>query len=150
MHFVSAMFRSQAGMDAVIVLYKGGAPALIDVISGQAHVALPTVVTASAHIRSGKIKPLAVGGAKGLAILPEVPTAAEAGLPGYGAAIWWAWVPTINLRIDYLKPAVGDALKASARVRRSGKTVAVIDIDVFDEKGGLAAVGRGTYSSHRS
>ena len=58
-------------------------------------------------------------------------------------------VPTINLRIDYLKPAVGDSLKATARVRRSGKTVAVIDIDVFDEKGGLVALGRGTYSPQR-
>ncbi len=58
-------------------------------------------------------------------------------------------VPTINLRIDYLKPAVGDALKATARVRRAGKTVAVIDIDVFDEKGGLVAIGRGTYSPQR-
>jgi uncharacterized protein (TIGR00369 family) len=54
-------------------------------------------------------------------------------------------VPTINLRIDYLKPAVGDALVASARVRRAGKTVAVVDIDVNDEKGGLVAIGRGTY-----
>ena len=42
-------------------------------------------------------------------------------------------VPTINLRIDYLKPAVGDALIAKARVRRAGKTVAVVDIDVSDE-----------------
>lgn len=58
-------------------------------------------------------------------------------------------VPTINLRIDYLKPAVGDALKATARVRRAGKTVAIIDIDVYDEKGGLVAIGRGTYSPQR-
>ena len=54
-------------------------------------------------------------------------------------------VPTINLRIDYLKPAVGEALIAKARVRRAGKTVAVVDIDVSDEKGGLVAIGRGTY-----
>jgi uncharacterized protein (TIGR00369 family) len=58
-------------------------------------------------------------------------------------------VPTINLRIDYLKPAVGDALVAVARVRRAGRTVAVIDIDVTDEKGGLVALGRGTYSPQR-
>lgn len=58
-------------------------------------------------------------------------------------------VPTINLRIDYLKPAVGDSLKATARVRRSGKTVAVVDIDVVDEKGSLVAIGRGTYSPQR-
>ena len=54
-------------------------------------------------------------------------------------------VPTINLRIDYLKPAVGDALTATARVRRTGKMIAVVDIDVMDEKGSLVAIGRGTY-----
>jgi uncharacterized protein (TIGR00369 family) len=58
-------------------------------------------------------------------------------------------VPTINLRIDYLKPAVGDALTATARVRRAGKSVAVVDIDVFDEKNSLVAIGRGTYSPQR-
>jgi uncharacterized protein (TIGR00369 family) len=58
-------------------------------------------------------------------------------------------VPTINLRIDYLKPAVGDALTATARVRRSGKTVAIVDIDVVDEQGALVALGRGTYSPKR-
>lgn len=58
-------------------------------------------------------------------------------------------VPTMNLRIDYLKPAVGDALTATARVRRSGKTVAIVDIDVLDENGALVALGRGTYSPKR-
>lgn len=55
-------------------------------------------------------------------------------------------VPTINIRIDYLKPAIGDSVSGTARVRRAGRTVAVVDIDVFDEKGALVAVGRGTYS----
>lgn len=55
-------------------------------------------------------------------------------------------VPTINLRIDYLKPAFGASLTAIARVRRHGRTVAVVDIDVTDEKGSLVAVGRGTYA----
>jgi uncharacterized protein (TIGR00369 family) len=58
-------------------------------------------------------------------------------------------VPTINLRIDYLKPAVGDRLTAMARVRRTGKTVALVDIDVMDEKGSLVALGRGTYHPQR-
>jgi uncharacterized protein (TIGR00369 family) len=58
-------------------------------------------------------------------------------------------VPTINLRIDYLKPAVGDGLTATARVRRSGKTVAVVDIDVMDDKGSVVALGRGTYYPQR-
>ena len=55
-------------------------------------------------------------------------------------------VPTINLRIDYLRPSVGDYLDATAIVRRAGKSTAVIDIDVFGPDGKLVAVGRGTYS----
>ncbi|HWP89486.1 MAG TPA: PaaI family thioesterase [Burkholderiales bacterium] len=58
-------------------------------------------------------------------------------------------VPTINLRVDYLKPAVGDGLTAIARVRRTGKTAAVVDIDVMDEKGSVVALGRGTYYPQR-
>ncbi len=94
MHFVSAMFKSHAGIDATIALYKGGAPALIDVMGGHAHMAVATVVTAGPHIRTGKIKALATGGAKRVAVMPDLPTVAEAGLPGYEASIWWAWAAT--------------------------------------------------------
>ena len=55
-------------------------------------------------------------------------------------------VPTINLRIDYLRPAVGGVLTGTARVRRAGRTVALVDVDVYDEQRALVAVGRGTYS----
>ena len=55
-------------------------------------------------------------------------------------------VPTINLRIDYLAPAIGAHLDATATVRRAGRTVAVVDIDVFNPEGKLVAIGRGTYS----
>lgn len=58
-------------------------------------------------------------------------------------------VPTINLRIDYLRPATGAALKGVATVRRAGKTVAVVDIDVLDDQNRLVAVGRGTYSPQK-
>ena len=94
MHFVSAMFRSVAGFKGEIALYKGGAPALIDVMSGQAHVAVATIPTANTHIRSGKIKALAVGAAKRAPSLPDVPSTKEAGLPSYEAEIWWAWATT--------------------------------------------------------
>jgi len=55
-------------------------------------------------------------------------------------------VPTINVRIDYLRPAVGGVLTGTARVRRAGRTVALVDVDVYDEQRALVAVGRGTYS----
>jgi uncharacterized protein (TIGR00369 family) len=58
-------------------------------------------------------------------------------------------VPTINLRIDYVRPAMGSVLTATARVRRSGRTVALVDVDVYDEQQALVAVGRGTYSPQR-
>ncbi|TAD88236.1 MAG: PaaI family thioesterase [Alphaproteobacteria bacterium] len=56
-------------------------------------------------------------------------------------------VPTVNLRIDYLKPALAPHLTASARVRRLGKSLAVTDIEVTDATGALVALGRGTYST---
>jgi uncharacterized protein (TIGR00369 family) len=61
-------------------------------------------------------------------------------LLGYG-------VPTINIRIDYLRPASATRLRARARVRKSGRTVGVVDIDVLDDQDRLIAVGRGTYGT---
>ena len=56
-------------------------------------------------------------------------------------------LPTINFRVDYLRPAVGTGLVATARVRRAGKSVGVVDVDVADEGGRLVAIGRATYST---
>lgn len=56
-------------------------------------------------------------------------------------------LPTINFRVDYLKPAMKTALTVVGRVRRSGKSVGVVDIDVFDDAKSLVAIGRATYST---
>ena len=56
-------------------------------------------------------------------------------------------LPTINFRVDYLRPAVDTALTATAHVRRAGKSVGVVDVDVFDDKRNLVAIGRATYST---
>ncbi|MEE9279646.1 MAG: PaaI family thioesterase [Myxococcota bacterium] len=68
-----------------------------------------------------------------------------------GTYVIWAvlgqGVPTINLRIDYLRPAVDTGLRATATVRRAGRTVALVDIDVHDDRGRLVAVGRGSYGT---
>ena len=58
-----------------------------------------------------------------------------------------AAVPTINFRVDYLRPALTATLTATARVRRSGRTVAIVDIDVADAEGRLCAIGRACYRS---
>jgi uncharacterized protein (TIGR00369 family) len=56
-------------------------------------------------------------------------------------------LPTINFRVDYLRPAIGTALTATARVRRAGKSVGVVDVDVADDQGRIVAIGRATYST---
>lgn len=56
-------------------------------------------------------------------------------------------VPTINLRVDYLRPASGTDLRAVARIRRMGRTVGVVDIDVLDDQGRVIALGRGSYGT---
>ena len=89
-HFWSAFFRSLSGIDLVILVYKGGFPAMIDVMGGQAHMTVGSIIQALPYIRSGKLKPLATGGAKRSATLPDLPTIAEAGVPGYTAGNWWA------------------------------------------------------------
>lgn len=56
-------------------------------------------------------------------------------------------VPTVNFRIDYLRPAIDTALVATARVRRAGKSIGVVDIDVHDASQNLVAIGRATYAT---
>jgi len=59
-------------------------------------------------------------------------------------------LPTVNFRVDYLRPAINTALTAIGTVRRLGKSVGVVDVDVFDDRGVLVAIGRATYSTVRS
>jgi len=56
-------------------------------------------------------------------------------------------LPTVNFRVDYLRPAIGTALTTTARVRRAGRSVGVVDVDVMDDKGNVVAIGRATYST---
>jgi tripartite-type tricarboxylate transporter receptor subunit TctC len=131
MHFASAMFRSHAGFKAEIALYKGGAPALIDVISGQAHLATATAVTAGPQIRSGKLKPLAVSSPKRLPAMPDVPTAAEAGLASYDAAIWWGWATTARTPdavLNKLNQEIAAILQTPETARRFATESAEIEI----------------------
>jgi len=88
-HLASELFRIQTGTDIVHVPYKGGGPATMDVMGGHAQINMGALVQALPHIRAGKLKALATSGPKRSPMLPEVPTAAEAGLPGYEATNWW-------------------------------------------------------------
>src|SRR5438270_2257682 len=88
-HLATELFRLQAGIDIVIVQYKGGGPALTDTIGGQVQMNIGSAVQNIPHVRNGKLRALGVGGKNRLAALPDVPTFAEAGLPGAEAMNWW-------------------------------------------------------------
>jgi tripartite-type tricarboxylate transporter receptor subunit TctC len=85
----AVMFDSMAGVDMVHVPYKGLSPALTDLLSGQVQVMFSSVVAILPHIKSGKLRGLAVTGSKRLPSMPDLPTIAESGLPGYDASSWY-------------------------------------------------------------
>lgn len=87
-HLASELFKSMAGVKMVHVAYKGDAGAMTDAISGYVQVTMPTVIAGMPHIKSGKLRPLAVGTAKRVPSLPEVPTVSESGVPGYESESW--------------------------------------------------------------
>ena len=91
-HLATELFRLQAGIEIVIVQYKGGGPALTDTIAGQVQMNVGSVIQNLPHVRSGKLKALGLGGAKRIPALPEVPTFAESGLNGAEANNWWGIV----------------------------------------------------------
>jgi tripartite-type tricarboxylate transporter receptor subunit TctC len=88
-HLATELFRLQSGINIVIVQYKGGGPALTDTIAGQVQMNIGSAVQNIPHVKTGKLRALGVGGKSRLAALPDVPTFAEAGLPGAEATNWW-------------------------------------------------------------
>lgn len=89
-HLAGVMFAEAAGIELMHVGYKGSAPALNDLIAGQIPLMFDPVQSPLANIKAGKLKPLGVSGAKRAAVLSDVPTIAEAGVPGYEMTAWWA------------------------------------------------------------
>ena len=87
-HLVGALFNSTAGIDLNHVPYKGSGPAMQDLIAGQVGVSFAGVPNVLGHVRSGRLRALGVTTATRWSELPDVPTLAEAGVPGYEATLW--------------------------------------------------------------
>jgi len=88
-HLSSELFRIMAGVNIVHVPFKGGGPATISVVAGQTQISIGSLIQTLSHIRSGRLRALGVGGMKRNSALADVPTIAEAGVPGYEANNWW-------------------------------------------------------------
>ena len=95
-HFGGELFKKVAKVDLVMVPYKGGGPAMIDVIAGQIPMMFSSVTQALVHVRSGKLRMIAIGAAKRSPVVPDVPTVIESGFPGYEVAVWWGIVAPVG------------------------------------------------------
>ncbi len=91
-HLAMELFKTMAGIDLVHVPYKGGGLALTDLIAGHVSIYVDPIITAMQFVQSGKTRALAVTTPRRASVLPDVPTAAEAGLPGYDVTGWYGIV----------------------------------------------------------
>lgn len=89
-HMLGETFKSLAKIDIIQIPYKGGAPAIVGIISGEAQMLVDPAASALPHVKSGRLRPLAIARASRLPDLPQVPTFAEAGMPEYTASAWYS------------------------------------------------------------
>ena len=113
-HLATELFDSMAGIKMNHVPYKGTGPALTDTIAGQTNVFFSSTANAMPHVKSGRLKAVAVTTAKRIPALPEVPTVAESGLPGYDVVLWHGLIGPKGLPravVDRINGEVANALK---------------------------------------
>jgi len=136
LYFASSLFASLSKEKFNIVLYKGGFPAMLDVISGQVHACFAVSTYALPNLRSGKIKGLAVGTLKRSELLPDLPTLDEAGIKGFDASNWYAIAApagTPRPIIKKLHDAIAAHFTSPAMVKKMASMGIVVDIKTPEE-----------------
>lgn len=116
-HMAAELFRSVGGVDIQHVPYRGGGPALVDTIGGQVNMSFPVLSAAQQQVKAGKLRALGVTGARRSPLMPDVPTIAEAGLPGYRFETWFmviAPAATPKAVVDRLNATLNATLNAPA------------------------------------
>jgi tripartite-type tricarboxylate transporter receptor subunit TctC len=130
-HLSSALFKLQSGLDIVHIPFKGGGPAMMDVVAGNTEIMIGSLIQTLPQIKSGRLRALGVGSAKRVPALPELPTISEAGVPGYEATNWWGIVApagTPRPVIDRLHQELSVILKTAETKKR------------FESEGGEAVI----------
>ena len=132
LHMTAELFKLESGADITHVPYKGTGPALIDLLSGQVQMLFSTMPSVVPHVKSGKLRALGVSSTKRAAVVPDVPTIAEAGVPGFEVLNWQGIVvpkKTPEAIIRKLNRALIEALK-------SPDTIAALAKQGLDAAGG--------------
>ena len=125
-HVSGELFKYMTGTDIVHVPYKGGAPAIADLIAGNVQLMFESTNSIAPHVRAGRVRALAVTGARRSASLPDVPTLMEAGVPGYEVTAWTGVIAPAHLPrpvLDKLNAAVNAAIvepKVKERLAQMG------------------------------
>lgn len=125
-HLATELLKLLTGANLVHVPYKGTGPGMIDVTAGRVSMMFASVISTSSHIKAGKLRVLATAGTKRAAAMPNVPTIAEAGVPGYAVDVWYAM----------LAPA---ATPRDALVKLNGEVAAILHLPEIKER--LAGIG---------
>lgn len=133
-HLAGEMLKSMAGIDMVHVPYKGGGPALIATIAGQVQIMFATMPAAMPHVKSGKVRPVAVTTAKRSLAMPDLPTIAESGVPGYEAATWYGLLAPARTPKPVIDRLHGETVKILA-----GPTRQRLEAQGFEPDGGTPA-----------
>lgn len=113
-HLALEVFNVLAGVKLVAVPYRGGGPGTADLIGGQVQLAFNNTLNMLPHIKSGKLKAIGVGGESRLAVLPQLPTFAEQGLPGYHVKNWFGVVVPARTPRDIINKLAGEIIKIQA------------------------------------
>ena len=113
-HLSGELLKSTAGVDIIHVPYKGNAPALNDLLGGQVTMMFDTITTALPHVKSGKLRALAVTSPKRSTLAPELPTMIEAGLPGFDISAWYVMFAPANLPKDVMQRLNAEVNKATS------------------------------------
>ncbi len=133
-HLAGELLKSLAGISMVHVPFKGGGPALVATIAGEVQIMFATMPAAMPHVKSGKVRPVAVTTAKRSQAMPELPTIAESGVKGYDAATWYGLLAparTPKAVIDRLHADTVKILAGPARQR--------LEVQGFEPDGGTPA-----------
>ena len=133
-HLAGEMLKSMTGISMVHIPFKGGGPALVAVIAGEVQIMFATMPAAMPHVKSGKVKPVAVTTAKRSQAMPDLPTIAESGVKGYEASTWYGLLAPARTPQAIVTRLHGNTVKILA-----GPTRQRLEVQGFEPEGGTPA-----------